>query len=195
MKKTNPKIAYASVLFGKTPEDTFQIAKNLKEKNFKAIKFGWENFGIDLKKDEEHLIAARDAMQNDLELMIDVGAIWGTDVEEAKKRFAAAMSNDLGTPDALAVVFDLITAGNASLDSQDFDAARCFLATVTELLEVLGLSQVEKEDDDDIEALIQQRETARKEKDFEEADRIRDQLHSQGIEIEDTPTGALWRYR
>ena len=87
MKKTNPKIAYASVLFGKTPEDTFQIAKNLKEKNFKAIKFGWENFGIDLKKDEEHLIAARDVMQNDLELMIDVGAIWGTDVEEAEKRY------------------------------------------------------------------------------------------------------------
>ena len=87
MKKTNPKIAYASVLFGKTPEDTFQIAKDLKEKNFQAIKFGWENFGIDLKKDEEHLIAARDAMKDELELMIDVGAIWGTDVEEAEKRY------------------------------------------------------------------------------------------------------------
>ena len=86
MKKTNPKIAYASVLFGKTPQDTFQIAKDLKTKNFKAVKFGWENFGLDLKSDEEHLIAARDAISNELELMIDVGAIWGTNVDEAEKR-------------------------------------------------------------------------------------------------------------
>ncbi len=86
MKKTKPKIAYASVLFGKTPQDTFQIAKDLKTKNFKAVKFGWENFGLDLKSDEEHLIAARDAISNELELMIDVGAIWGTNVDEAEKR-------------------------------------------------------------------------------------------------------------
>ncbi len=119
----------------------------------------------------------------------------GTADEDAKKRFTAVMNNDLGTPDALAVVFELITAGNASLDSQDFDGAKSSMATVTELLEVLGLSQVEKEEDNEIEELIQQRETARKEKSFEEADRIRDQLHSQGIEIEDTPTGTLWRYR
>ena len=119
----------------------------------------------------------------------------GTPYEEAKKRFAAAMSNDLGTPDALAVVFDLITAGNASLDSQDFDAARCFLATVTELLEVLGLSQVKKDFNVEIEELIHRRKVARQEKDFDEADRIRDELHSQGVEIEDTPNGTLWRYR
>tara|TARA_B100002051_G_scaffold250215_1_gene261484 strand:+ start:198 stop:1352 length:1155 start_codon:yes stop_codon:yes gene_type:complete len=86
MNKTNPKTAYASVLFGKTPQETYDIAKNLKKKNFKAIKFGWENFGLNLKSDEEHLIAARDAMENDLELMIDVGAIWGTNIEEAEKR-------------------------------------------------------------------------------------------------------------
>ena len=86
MKDTKPKIAYASVLFGKTPQDTFEIAKNLKQKNFKAIKFGWENFGLNIKLDEEHLVAARDAMGNDLALMIDVGAIWGTNIEEAEKR-------------------------------------------------------------------------------------------------------------
>ena len=79
--------------------------------------------------------------------------------------------------------------------SQDFNGAKSSLATVTELLEVLGLSQVEKDSDEDVEELIRQRETARQEKNFKEADRIRDQLHSQGIEIEDTPTGTLWRYR
>ena len=86
MNNTNPKIAYASVLFGKTPQDTYEIAKKLKNKNFLAIKFGWENFGLNLKNDEEHLVAARDAMGNDLDLMIDVGAVWGTDILEAEKR-------------------------------------------------------------------------------------------------------------
>ena len=112
-----------------------------------------------------------------------------------KKRFSEAMDNDLGTPDALAVIFESINAGNALLDSQDIEGAQNTLATVTELLEVLGLSQIEKDSDEQIEQLIQQREIARQGKNFEEADRIRDQLHSQGIEIEDTPSGTLWRYR
>jgi cysteinyl-tRNA synthetase len=115
--------------------------------------------------------------------------------DDIKKRFSEAMDNDLGTPDALAVIFESINAGNALLDSQDIEGAQNTLATVTELLEVLGLSQIEKDSDEEIEQLIQQREIARQGKNFEEADRIRDQLHSQGIEIEDTPSGTLWRYR
>ena len=115
--------------------------------------------------------------------------------DDIKKRFSEAMDNDLGTPDALAVIFESINAGNALLDSQDIEGAQNALATVTELLEVLGLDQVEKDSDEEIEQLIQQREIARQGKNFEEADRIRDQLHSQGIEIEDTPSGTLWRFR
>jgi len=84
--KTTPKIAYASVLFGETPQETFEIGKNIKNKNFKAIKFGWQNFGANIKLDEEHMIAARDGIGRDLDLMIDVGAIWGTNIKEASKR-------------------------------------------------------------------------------------------------------------
>ena len=83
---TTPKIAYASVLFGETPQETFEIGKNIKNKNFKAIKFGWQNFGANIKLDEEHMIAARDGIGKEIHLMIDVGAIWGTSVEEASKR-------------------------------------------------------------------------------------------------------------
>ena len=85
-KKTTPKIAYASVLFGKTPEETFNIGKSIKEKKFKAIKFGWQNFGLDIQLDEQHLIAAREGIGKDLDLMIDVGAIWGTNIDKAQKR-------------------------------------------------------------------------------------------------------------
>ena len=83
---TTPKIAYASVLFGETPQETFEIGKNIKNKNFQAIKFGWQNFGSNIKLDEEHMIAARDGVGKYMHLMIDVGAIWGTNVEEASKR-------------------------------------------------------------------------------------------------------------
>ena len=85
-EKITPKVAYASVLFGKTPQETFNIAKSIKEKNFRAIKFGWQDFGKNILSDEEHLIAAREAIGQELNLMIDVGAIWGTDVDEAIKR-------------------------------------------------------------------------------------------------------------
>ena len=69
-QKTTPKVAYASVLFGKTPQETFNIAKTIKDKNFRAIKFGWQNFGQNIRLDEEHLVAAREAIGKDINLMI-----------------------------------------------------------------------------------------------------------------------------
>ena len=85
-KKSIPKLAYASVLFGKTPEETLDIAKKMRQKNFKAVKFGWQNFGLNLDSDKEHLIAAREGLDSDLMLMVDVGAIWGNNINEALKR-------------------------------------------------------------------------------------------------------------
>ena len=48
---------------------------------FKAIKFGLQTFGLDIQLDEQHLIAAREGIRKDLDLMIDVGAIWGTNID------------------------------------------------------------------------------------------------------------------
>ncbi|HJM99103.1 MAG TPA: hypothetical protein QF850_02505, partial [Acidimicrobiales bacterium] len=86
-----------------------------------------------------------------------------------------------------------ITAGNSAIDNQDLTVASSSLAAVTELLEVLGLSQIEDSFDAEIDKLLSNREKAREEKNFAEADRIRDELQSKGIEIEDTPNGPLWR--
>ena len=85
-KKSIPKLAYASVLFGNTPEETLKIAKKMNQNNFKAVKFGWQNFGLNLNSDKEHLVAAREGLDNDSMLMIDVGAIWGNNINEALKR-------------------------------------------------------------------------------------------------------------
>ena len=84
-KKSIPKLAYASVLFGNTPEETLQIAKKMNQNNFKAVKFGWQNFGLNLNSDKEHLVAAREGLDKDSMLMIDVGAIWGNNINEALK--------------------------------------------------------------------------------------------------------------
>ena len=85
-KNSNSRIAYASVLFGSTPEQTLKIAMDMKEKNFKAVKFGWQNFGLDLNKDQDHLVAAREGLGKDLMLMVDVGAIWGNNIQAALER-------------------------------------------------------------------------------------------------------------
>ena len=92
---SEPKIAYASVLFGTTPQETFKIANKLKNENFKAVKFGWQNFGLDFFQDQEHLVAAREALGSEIKLMIDVGAIWGTDIEEASKRSEILKNNNI----------------------------------------------------------------------------------------------------
>jgi cysteinyl-tRNA synthetase len=117
----------------------------------------------------------------------------GATDEAFTARFVGAMETDMGTPDAVAVVFEAISAANSALDAGDSERARSLAATVTELLGVLGIPLAQAEADADIDALVARRDEARRERDFATADRIRDELQAQGIEVEDTPTGGIWR--
>jgi L-alanine-DL-glutamate epimerase-like enolase superfamily enzyme len=81
-----PKIAYASLLFGDTPEETRRKAQTVREEGFRAAKFGWGPFGADLAADEAHVCAAREGLGPDVALLIDAGTIWGEDVEAAARR-------------------------------------------------------------------------------------------------------------
>ena len=108
--------------------------------------------------------------------------------------FVAAMDDDLGTPRALAVVFDTAGRAHGALDTGADDAAG-LAATAVTLAGVLGLDlgQTQSGDDDDeIDALVEARHQARAAKDFAEADRIRDQLGGRGITVEDTADGPVW---
>ena len=69
------------------------------------------------------------------------------------------------------------------------------LGILSELCGVLGIEKPEERgaDDEEIESLIEKRQAARKNKDFKEADRIRDELKARGIVLEDTPQGVKWR--
>jgi len=86
----HPKLPYASVLFGDTPEDTYQIAVGLREQGYSAAKFGWGPMGKFGKENDIALVrAAREGMGADAQIMIDAGVVWGTDYETAYQRAEA----------------------------------------------------------------------------------------------------------
>jgi L-alanine-DL-glutamate epimerase-like enolase superfamily enzyme len=81
------KIPYASQLFGDSPEETFRAAAAARSQNFRAVKFGWGPIGrSDLRTDIDHFKAAREGLGKDAMLMVDVGQIFGNDVERAAGR-------------------------------------------------------------------------------------------------------------
>ena len=115
---------------------------------------------------------------------------------EAKKaEFISAMDDDFNTADALAAVFELVREANTAVNEKASKAdAECYLDMFGELTKVLGLVYNDKKDDLDeqVEALIEQRTKARAEKNWAEADRIRDELKAMGIILKDTPQGVTW---
>ena len=86
----HPKLPYASVLFGNTPESTYHIAVGLREQGYRAAKFGWGPMGKFGEENDIALVrAAREGMGNDAQIMIDAGVVWGTDYETAFNRAQA----------------------------------------------------------------------------------------------------------
>jgi len=80
-------LPYASVLFGDSPQETFNIARGLKERSFRAMKFGWGPLGSrDAAFDEALVKSAREGIGQEAELMVDAGVCWGNDVEKVLER-------------------------------------------------------------------------------------------------------------
>ena len=106
------------------------------------------------------------------------------------------MDDDLNTADALAAVFNLVKDINIMLSqSPAKQTIKAALDLFNELTEVLGLVYQREEEllDTEIEALIEKRTEARKNKDFALADKIRDELKEKGIILEDSAAGVKWR--
>ncbi|MEO3932039.1 cysteine--tRNA ligase [Micrococcaceae bacterium Sec7.4] len=115
--------------------------------------------------------------------------------------FAAAMDDDLNVPQALAVLHDTVRAGNTALTAGELDAARQALASVTDMLRVLGLNDAAAPAADEqgntalgvlVEAQLAARAQARASKDWAASDAIRDTLAAAGVVVEDGPDGASW---
>lgn len=116
--------------------------------------------------------------------------------ESRKNEFITAMDDDLNTADGIAALFELTKDINTHILSEKVSKNVCEQAAriFDELCDVLGLLYNRKSNDlsDDIEALIEKRETARKNKDWATADQIRDDLKARGIILKDTPQGVTW---
>jgi cysteinyl-tRNA synthetase len=114
--------------------------------------------------------------------------------EDAVAEFTAAMDDDFGTPEAMAVVFRLARDTNSAIDEAELERAAAGLVTVRELAGALGLELDDGSgaDDAEIDALVEQRNRAREQGNFAEADRIRAELADRGVTLEDTPTGTIW---
>ncbi len=114
---------------------------------------------------------------------------------DAPDAFRNAMDDDFDTPAAIAVMQTLRRDANTALDEQRNDDAARLVATVRSLAGALGLelSDTDEEMASDVAALVEAREQARANKDWAGADRIRDELLEQGIQLEDTPNGTIWR--
>ncbi len=111
-------------------------------------------------------------------------------------KFEQAMEDDLNTADAISTIFELVKFTNSNITAESAKSlVEKALDTIRQLCDVLGIiTKVEKEIlDSDIEALIEERQAARKAKNFARADEIRDTLAAQGIILEDTREGVKWK--
>ena len=113
-----------------------------------------------------------------------------------REKFEAAMDDDFNTADAISAVFEMVKRANITVTKE---SAAAYIRSVKELLEklleVLGIHAERKEESLDarVEALIEERQTARKEKNYARADEIRAELTAMGILLEDTKEGVKWK--
>ncbi|XRG78141.1 cysteine--tRNA ligase [Rossellomorea sp. GAMAL-10_SWC] len=122
---------------------------------------------------------------------------WLKEIEDEKAVFTKVMDDDFNTANAISVLYQLAKLANQYLleTHTSTNVLNQLVATFDELSNVLGITLVKEEAmlDDEIEALIQKRTDARKNRDFALADQIRDQLKEMNIIIEDTPQGIRWK--
>lgn len=118
-------------------------------------------------------------------------------IDKRRREFVDAMEDDLNTADAIGVIFELVRDINTNVNEgvQSKSIVEYAAEAFDELTGVLGLlynRKAEESLDDEIERLIEERNAARKAKNWAEADRIRDDLKARGIVLEDTAQGVKW---
>lgn len=160
-----------------------------------------------LNYSDEQLLGARQALQRLYTALVglDISAAPKREGSEFMQSFGAAMDDDFNTPQALAVLFELVREINRHKGQNPTEAA-ALGAELVQMGAVLGILQAEPEawlkgqgqldgglGDAEIQFLIDQRLAARQAKNWAEADRIRDLLKEQGIQLEDGAGGTGWR--
>lgn len=158
------------------------------------------NFSADLveasKNGLERILTAVDRLKSISGTEGEVDKAVADEMDAFVKKYEAAMDDDLNTAYAISVIFELVKYANVNVTEESTKATvELVLNTVTKLCDILGIITEKKKEilDSDIEALIEERQAARKAKNFARADEIRDQLSDMGIILEDTREGVKWK--
>lgn len=122
---------------------------------------------------------------------------WLKLIEEHRIRFVQEMDDDFNSASAAAVIFDLVRQANIYLteNQTNKEVLDAFLKQFDDMGFVLGMNLATEEEllDEEVETLIEERIQARKEREFQRADEIRDELKAKNILLEDTPQGTRWK--
>lgn len=158
------------------------------------------NFSAELveasKNGLERILTAVDRLKSINGIDGDVDKSVADEMDAFVKKYEDAMDDDLNTADAISVIFELVKYANVNVTEESSKATvELVLNTIEKLCDILGIITEKKEEilDSDIEALIEERQAARKAKNFARADEIRDQLSSMGTILEDTREGVKWK--
>ena len=152
--------------------------------------FSWENL--------DNATVAYDKLVAKIATLKAEGEIDESTLQQLKDRFAGALNGDLNTSLAITAVYDVLKAKTNDATKlaaiKDFDRVLSLdLLKAAEAIKKQQEEEVAASADPEIDALVAARTQAKKDKNYAEADRIRDELKARGIEIIDTPQGAKWR--
>jgi cysteinyl-tRNA synthetase len=191
----------------KSLDNFFILREVMKEYKAEEIRYFIlsSHYRSQLNYSEDQLNNARSALQRLYGALLDSQSVEVPQHSEYANRFEAAMNDDFNTANAMAVLFDLAREVNRA-KSDDPESVDALASLLRYLGGIIGLLDNDADDflklelspggglaDDEIEALIERRLDARKNKDWQEADRIRDELGEAGIVIEDGSQGTRWR--
>ena len=164
----------------------------------RPIQYSEDNL-VDAKNNLDHIQTAYDNLTY-REQDAQAGGDAEVDAKLAafKQRFTDAMDDDINVQNGIAVVYELVKYANvyAQKDQVNADALAALKSTLATLMSIFGVKLTASDnqiDDDQIKQLIEERNEARKNKNFARSDQIRDDLKKQGIILEDTPQGTRYK--
>ena len=192
----------------KSLDNFITIKEALKKFPSEAIRFFLisSHYRSPLNYSEEGVLEAKASLDRLYTSLIDLDLRKENHSDDADiiSPFREAMEDDFNVPSALAALFEIAKSINLAKESGNNKEANVLGATLVHLSEPLGILQQNVEDyfrlgatlsNEEIQSMIDQRNKARDDKDFELSDKIRDSLLEQGIVLEDTDKGTIWKVR
>ncbi len=184
----------------------FFTLRDLLKKGYRGVELRYQLLSVHYRVQLNFTFAGLDAARASIRRIEDFvrrlralseegGTIPTERLQQTRELFTSALADDLNISVALAVLFDLIRDIHSLCDQNLLSAegARAVLDLLESFDQVLAIMPEEEEISEDLRQLLEERESARKAKDFRRSDQLRDAIHARGYAIDDTPKGAQLR--